>query len=147
MHKGISAIIVALFGLLVITGCGGGSSLSKSDYEQKLELACNAFSKDRSEFFIDLNREYEKRGQEATAEEQAENLRKLMAVYQGTTEEIADIGLPEQDRKQAEELVKAREDAVAKVNADPESAFPEFSKIFAKAFRIAEDFGAHSCAS
>jgi hypothetical protein len=147
VHKGISATIVALFGLLVIAGCGGNSSLSKSDYEQKLELVCNAGLKNRSEFISELSREYQKRQQEATVKEQAENLRKLMTVYQGTTEEIADIGLPDQGQEKAEELLKSREDAVAKIKADPGSTLPEFSEIFAKSFRIAKEFGAHSCAS
>ena len=40
VQKGISAIIVVLVGLLGIAGCGSDSSLSKSEYEQKLELVC-----------------------------------------------------------------------------------------------------------
>lgn len=148
MHKGISAVLVILVGLLGIAGCGGGSSsMSKAEYEQKLELVCNKGLKDREEFIAEVTRRYEKQQlKRPNAEEQAENLRDLMGVYQVTTEEIADIGLPEKDAKKAEELVQAREDAVAKVKADPHGALPELAEIFAKAYRLAEGFDAHSCA-
>ncbi len=147
MHKGISAIVVVLIGLLGITGCGGDSSLSKSEYEQKLELVCNTGLKKREEFIAGVTQEYQKSGKKPNAKEQAENLRNLMGVYQETTEEIADIGLPEPGDQKAEELVKAREDAVAKVKASPQSALFEFPKIFGKAYRLAEDFDSASCAS
>jgi hypothetical protein len=146
VHKGISGIIVVLVGLLGIVGCGGNSSLSKAEYAQKLELVCNEGLKDREEFIAEVGRHYESRQQQPTTEEQSENLRNLMAVYEGTTKEIADIGLPEQDEKKAEELVKAREGAVARVEADPHNALAEIAEIFAKAYRIAEEFDAGSCA-
>lgn len=147
MPKGISLVAVVMIGLLGIPGCGGdSSSLSKSEYEQKLELVCNTGLRKRAEFVAELSREYHKPQQGLTPEEQSENLRNLMTVYQGTTEEIADIGLPEQDGKKAEELVKAREDAVARIKANPRSALPKFNEIFAKAFRTAEEFGVESCA-
>lgn len=146
MHKGISAIVVVLIGVLGITGCGGDSSLSKAEYEQKLELVCNEGLKKREEFIAEVTQKYQKRAQKPNAKEQAQNLRNLMGVYAETTEEIADIGLPEQSEKKAEELVKAREDAVAKVKASPQSALFEFAEIFGKSYRVAEDFDAASCA-
>lgn len=146
MRKGITAIVVVLIGLLGITGCGGDSSLSRSEYEQKLELVCNAGLKKREEFIADVTRKYQRLQRQPNAKEQADNLRHLMAVYQSTTEEIAELGLPEQDEKKAEELVKAREDAVAKVKDDPQSALPAFEEIFADAYKAAEHFKADSCA-
>jgi hypothetical protein len=146
VHKGTSAIVVVLIGLLGIIGCGDDSSLSKAEYEQELELVCNEGQKTREEFVADVNRRYEKQQKKPTAAEQRENLRDLMGVLDATTDEIADIGLPEQDEKKAEELVKAREVATAKVKADPEGALQEFPAIFGKAYRLAEDFDAASCA-
>lgn len=148
MYKGTSAIVVVLIGLLGITGCGSGSSstLSKAEYEQKLELVCNKGLREREEFIQGVTHEYEKQQKKLTAQGQAENLRHLMGVYQGTTKEISEIGLPEHAEKKAEELVKAREDAVAKVKADPASALSEFAELFAKSYKIAEEFDTKSCA-
>lgn len=147
MHKGISAIIVVFIGLLGITGCGGsGSTLSRSEYEQKLELVCNKGLREREEFIQGVTLEYQSQHKKLTPKGQAENLRNLMAVYQRTTEEIAEIGLPEKDEKKAEELVKAREHAVAKIKADPLSGLSEFSELFAKSYKIAEGFDTKSCA-
>jgi hypothetical protein len=145
VHKGISAIVVVLIGLLGITGCGDDSSLTKAEYEQELELVCNAGLKKREEFIADVNRRYEKQQKKPDVAEQHENLRELMGVFGVTTEEIADIGLPEQDGKKAEELVKEREDAVAEVKANPGTALQDFNEIFAKSYRLAENFGAASC--
>lgn len=149
MHKGISAIVFVLVGLLGIAGCGGGdSSLSKAEYQQQIEIVCNKGLKEREELLKELGAEYEKRKPNASAkevaEEQAQNVRRLMAVYRGTTEELAEVGLPEQGQKTAEELVKAREDGTAKLEADP-TAVSEFITIFAKATKTAEKLKASSC--
>jgi hypothetical protein len=149
VHKGISAIIVIAIGLLGIGGCGGDSSLSKAEYDQKLELVCNKGRSEREELLKEISQEYNGQNRNANAKEQAEeqaaNILKLMAVYRGTTEEIDGIGLPEQSEEMAEELVKSREDAVAKVEADPGSAVANFAAIFAKPNKISEELDVASC--
>lgn len=149
VHKGISAIIIVLIGLLGIAGCGGGdSSLSKAEYKQQAELVCNKGLKDREELLKELTAEYEQRNPKQSKKEEAEehalNVRKLMAIYGGTTEELADVGLPEQEEKTAEELVKAREDGAAKLESEP-SAVAEFATIFGKATKVSEKLGVASC--
>lgn len=145
VHKGISAVAVVLIGLLGIAGCGGGdSSLSKAEYQQQIELVCNRGLKEREELFKEVTAEYAKESRNANAKEiaelQADNVRKLMATYQKTTEEIADLGLPEEGEKKAEELVSGREKGVAKVESNPQSAILEFAKVMEKPNKIAEDF-------
>jgi cytochrome P450 len=149
VHKGISAIVFVFVGLLAIAGCGGGdSSLSKAEYTQQSELVCNRGLKEREELLKDLTAEYEQRNKKQSSKEEAEeharNVRKLMAVYQGTTEELADVGTPEEGEKMAEELIKAREDGTQKLESEP-SAVAEFTTIFAKATKAAEQLGVASC--
>ncbi|HET9154115.1 MAG TPA: hypothetical protein VFN85_08365 [Solirubrobacterales bacterium] len=148
MQKGISPFVFVLIGILGIAGCGGSSSVSSAEYKRQSELVCNKGLSDREELLKEVSAEYEKRNPNASAreeaEEQARNVRKLMAVYQGTTEELADLGFPAQGEKMAEELVQAREDGAAKLEADPQ-VISEFTKIFAKATKAAEGLGVASC--
>jgi hypothetical protein len=151
VHKGISAIVVFV-GLLGIVGCGGGSSspssVSQAEYEQQAELICNEGLQQREEVFKEVSAEYERRDRSAsakeTAEEQAQNVRKLMAAYDVTTEELTDVGLPEQDEKKAEELLREREKGSAQIEADPQK-MSEFIAIFAKAGKIAQGLEVASC--
>jgi hypothetical protein len=145
VRKGISGIVAVLIGLLCWTGCGGGSStISKAEYLQQLELVCNKGLQAREEFTIKANQKAAQSKQSSAAV--AKSIREFAGVYEGTTEEIAEIGLPEQGKKQAEELVHARELGVAKVKKDPVGALSNAVTIFAKPNKIAENFGVASCA-
>lgn len=141
MRKGISAIVIVLIGLLG-PGCGGdSSSLSKAEYRQQVELICNKGLQDREEFLVKSN-------EEAAAGRKVgrdEGLRLYMDVYEGTTEEIADLSPPEESEKKAEELVQAREAAAVKVDKDPRSSLTQSLDIFAKAKKISEDLEVASC--
>jgi len=145
VRKGICGIVVVLVGLLGLQGCGGGdSSISKAEYAQQLELACNKGLREREEFVAKLSKEDPSKS--SNPRQQAANIRGFVGVYVKTTEEIADIGLPEQGEKKAEEFVQAREDAAAKVESDPLSALANAPAIFAKANKIAAGLEVASCA-
>jgi hypothetical protein len=147
VRKAITGLAVAGILLLVISGCGGDDSpVSKQEYDQKLELACNQGLKEREKFLREVNKKFEEQGQKASKDFQSENLLGLIAVYQGTTEEIDDIGLPEEDEKKAEELVDTREVAAEKVEADPLGTIEKLPTIFKKTNEVAEDLEAKSCA-
>jgi len=146
VRKAIIGLAVAGI-LLVVPGCGDGdSSVSKADYDRQLELACNKGLREREETVEQINKDYEEnQAQKATTEFQIENLMTLIGLYEETTEEIADIGLPEQKEKEAEELLTAREEATAKINADPLGTRDSLTTIFADANKLAEDLGAKAC--
>jgi hypothetical protein len=147
VRKAIIGLAVAA-ALLVVPGCGGDdSTVSREEFDQQLELVCNKGLQEREELVSEINQEFEeKREQKADTAYQVENLRKLIAVYQGTTEEIANIGVPEQDGEKAEEFVQAREEAAAKVDASPLGTRDNLEGVFEKANELAEDFEARSCA-
>jgi len=134
--------------LLVASGCGGDddSSVSRQEYDQKVELACNQGLKEREQFLREVSKKFEEQGRKASKSFQAENLLGLIAIYQGTTEVIADIGLPEGNEKKAEELVETREAAAEKVEADPLGMIEQLPAIFKKTNEVAEDLEAKSCA-
>ena len=135
----------ALFSMI---GCGGGdSTVGNDEYNQQLRLVCNKGLQEREELVNAINKDYEEnQEQKATTAYQIENLRKLIAVYQGTTEGIADIGLPEERAARAEEMVEAREDAAAKVDGDPLGTRDSLEAVFKKANQLASDLDAPSCA-
>lgn len=141
------AIIGLVAAAALLAGCGGGdSSISKQEYDQQLEVVCNRGVQEREEVTQKMGQEYEegkkkKKGLEAATE----GIRKLITVYEGTTEEIAAIGLPEQDEKKAEELVQAREDAAAEVEADPLASVGINSTTFDKVKKVSDELGAKSC--
>lgn len=147
MRRGsIFIAVMAVFALLA--GCGGGnSSLSKDEFARELKLVCNKGLQERETLIKNLTQEYyEQRAERATPKYQAENLRSLMNIYQGTTEQIAEIGLPEGEEEKVEALLHAREEAAAKVKASPIGTRDNLEIIFKEADQKAEAFSAPSCA-
>ncbi|HEY3435323.1 MAG TPA: hypothetical protein VGK41_06695, partial [Solirubrobacterales bacterium] len=145
-------VLKAIIGLAVaaalLAGCGGDdSSVSRQEYDQQLELICNKGLQEREEMLEDLGQKLQETNQQSNVEAQKETILELIGAYQGTTEEIDDIGLPEQGEKKAEELVAAREDAAAKVEADPIGSLGVTNTTFEKANKVAEDLEAKSCAT
>jgi hypothetical protein len=139
---------VVLVMLVSFAGCGSGSSssLSEEDYMQEVRLVCNQGLKEREELINQINRDYyEKREQATNTKYQVENLRKLIGLYQKTTEELADVGLPEGGEKKAEEMLRAREEAAAKVQASPLGTRDSLEVVFKDANDRAEAYGLKTC--
>jgi hypothetical protein len=146
VRKGLVVLGALLISLLAIAGCGSDSSLSQAEYEQQLELVCNTGLRERAELVSAITREFEvQRERNSSPQYEAENLSKLATTYEQTTEAIDDLGLPEQDPKKVEELIRTREEASAKVLADPLGARGNLEPIFEDANEVAESLGVKSC--
>lgn len=141
---GLSAVLIAVF---VAAGCGGDSALSQTEYNQQLELVCNKGLQERETLVNSINREVQQQqGSTLSPDEQAENLRKLMRVYQTqTVEKIKELGLPEQEPEKVEELIEDMEEASAKVIATPRTAVEQLQAIFKEADEAADSLGVQSC--
>lgn len=148
MHKAIVGLLIAGTLALVVAGCGGDddSSISKQEYDQQIELICNQVLQDREEYTDKIGREQEQTRQKTDEKDLEQTIFDLIAIYQRGTAEIADLGLPEEDEKKAEELIKAREEAAARVEADPVGSLRTGNNTFDKANKAAEDLEAKSCA-
>jgi hypothetical protein len=147
VRRGIVSIaIVALIAALAGCGEGDSSSLSKQEFTNQLKLACNKGKQERETLVTNISRDYyEHHAGRATPEYQTENLLKLMDVYQGTTKEIADIGLPDGSAKKVEAFLHAREEAAAKVEASPLGTRDNLEIIFKPAVEKGEALGVGSC--
>jgi hypothetical protein len=143
------SILLALLAVLgVLGGCGGGdsSTVSKEEFAQQLKLACNKGLQEQEKLVKDLTQEYyEEREERATPAYQAENLRKVMHTYQDTTDKISEMGLPEGEEQIVEDLIRAREEAAAKVDASPLGTRDNVEAIFKEADAKAKALGAPSC--
>lgn len=145
MRKG-TIVVAVLAMLLALVGCGDGdSSLSKAEYKNEVRLVCNESEQRIEELVSQLKQEYQEREQVATAKYQAENLLKVIDSYDETTEELADIGLPEGEEKKVEAFIQEREEAAAKVKASPLGTRDAFPVIFKGANEMAEEVGAAGC--
>lgn len=136
-----------LISLFVISGCGGDdSSLSQDEFSQQLELVCNKGLQEREKLVNSVTREFEEQqNRELTPEYEAENITKLVTLYQETIEEIKEIGLPEEEPEEVEAFIKTQEEASARVLASPLSARDNLDVIFEDADKAAESLDAHSC--
>jgi hypothetical protein len=140
----------AIIGLAVtaalLAGCGGDdSSISKQEYDQQLEVVCNKGLQEREELTTKLGQEAEEGKKKKGIGDVAEVIKQLIGIYKGTTEEIADIGLPEGTEKEAEALVQGREEAAEQVEADPLGSVSINSPAFDNAVKAAANLDAKSC--
>jgi hypothetical protein len=148
VRKGLVVLAAVSISIFAIAGCGGDdSSLSQAEYEQQLELVCNKGIQERAKLVNEVSREFEEqRERKSSPQYEAENLTKLATVYEGTTEKLDELGPPEQDPEKVEAMIRAREEASAKVLADPLSARGQLEPIFEEANKLAESLGVKSCA-
>jgi len=139
--------IAALMALvLVAAGCGGSdSTLTEKEFEQQLKVACNNGAQESSEVYEKISNLYSEGKRKPTRDFQEENLGKMMGVYENTTENIAEIGLPEEGKERAEDLIKAREDGAAKATADIWETRNEYLVIFKDANERAREYDASAC--
>jgi hypothetical protein len=147
VRKGLVILAALLVSLFAMAGCGEDSSLSQAEYEQQLELVCNKGIQERAKLVNEVSREFEEqRERKSTPQYEAENVSKLATVYEGTTEELNELGPPEEEPEKVEAMIRAREEASAKVLADPLGARGQLEPIFEDPNKLAESLGVKSCA-
>jgi hypothetical protein len=120
--------------------------VSKQEFTEQLKEVCENGREARRVLLKNLAKEYyEERAARPTDSYQAGNLRKLMAIVQDTTAEIADIGLPEGEEKKVEDWIRMREEAAAKVEASPLGTRDNLQAIFENSYATSRTFGVGSC--
>jgi len=146
--KGIFIAAVVLAMLFAVVGCGGGggeTTVSASEYKSQVTLVCNQAEQKLQELITRLKNEYQERPEKAEARYQAENLLKLIGLYEETTEELADVGVPEGGEEEAEDLIHAREESAAEVQASPLGTRDAFQVVFRDANDILKKLEANGC--
>lgn len=155
MRKGILLLLAACASALVV-GCGGGggnsgevtaSSISKAQYVKQASAICESAAKQIKTDFAVFSREQagEKSNQSGGEDQAAKLVNEVFAPnVEREIDELRELGAPKEDVKTVEAMLKAREEALAKVEADPKSALTNAP--FEKSIKAAKDYGVVACA-
>ena len=146
MNKSMGALggIVLLLLALLGAGCGSSSeeALSKSEFVKQGNGICAKATEAREKAVVEILKGADPKASQKALQQEAAD--KTVPYYEGAAEEIDDLGAPEGDETQVEELVDAMEEAAAQVKANPQTAITG-NLPFRKANEAAESYGLDAC--
>ena len=155
MNKALLAAFAALFALAALmAGCGGGDettnetvTLTKAEFIKQGDTICKEGNKEIQKGFEEYVEENDLPENKEPSAEQGVELTETVILpnVKQQAEEIRDLGAPEGDEEQVDELVTSLEDAVAEGEDDPESLFEGKTDPFAEVNEIATDYGFKVC--
>jgi hypothetical protein len=116
--------------------------LTKSEFVEQGNAICAEDTEEREKVLSELAETLNPNGDQEAYREQA--LTKLLPIYEGAAKQIGELGPPAGDEAKVEGIVKAMEEAVARVEANPQTAAVG-SLPFKKANEAAESYGLKAC--
>jgi hypothetical protein len=146
------AVLVALAAL--VAGCGGGDdttdetvTLTKAEFIKQGDAICKQGNEEIEEGFEDFAEENDVPKNKEPSNEQGVEIVETVILpnVQQQAEEIRELGAPEGDEEQVDELVTSLEDAVAEGEDDPEILFNDDTDPFAEVNRQATAYGFKVC--
>jgi hypothetical protein len=138
--------ITAIVLVAALQGCGGSSdSTTKADFVKEAKAICNKGEQKREELATKLITEFEEREEKATQKLQEESVLKLLTVYEGTTEKLAELDQPEGEEEKVEAIIEAREEGAEQAQASPATLLHSAQPL-RKAENLSEDYGLGRCA-
>ena len=155
MSKRFTALFAALAVLaMIVAGCGGDSdstestsSLTKAEFVKQGNAICAKGEKEIEEGFEEFAKENNlpenKQPSKAQLTEAVEEV--VLPTVDEQVESIRDLGLPSEGGEEADEVLKAAEEAIEKGEEDPASLASEKADPFAKANKLARDYGLTKC--
>lgn len=164
----IALIAVALTIALIGAGCGGGSdgsdgtgsapeeagdgasSISKAEFLKKADNVCAEGGKEvEAEFQAYLKKNNLEEGKETPAENKAHvvEIAETIAIpgLQQQVKEIRALGAPSGEEAEVEAFIGAVEEALKEGEAEPASLIGATSELFAKADKLAQEYGLKVC--
>jgi len=152
-------LVASIFGLLAIAlvaaGCGGGGdttattvALTKAEFLKQGNQICAEGNKEINAGFEEfLKTNNIKHNQEPTAAQKTEIAETvLLPSVTKQVEGVGNLTPPSGEEEQVEEIITAAEEAIEKGEEDPASLVTEGSGPFAKANKLAGDYGLTACA-
>lgn len=154
MSKLLTAAVAAAVLAALVAGCGGGDettdetvTLTKVEFIKQGDAICQTGNKEIEEGFEEFAKENNLPENKEPSKEQGVELVEtvLLPSIQQQGEEIRELGAPEGDEEQVDELLTSLEDAVAEGEDDPESLFSGDTDPFGKPNQMASDYGFKVC--
>jgi len=139
----LGGIVLVLIALLV-AGCGGSSeeALTKSEFVEQGNAICKQATKEREKAIAEFAQTGNPNGSRENLQEEA--VEKALPSYEGAAEKIAELRAPKGDEAKVEAIVEGMEETVAKIHANPQSAFAG-DRAFRNANKAAENYGLDDC--
>jgi hypothetical protein len=140
----LGAAVVAF--ALLVTGCGGSDepeALTKAEFVKQGNAICKQSESERSKVIERFSQEV-KPDKDSMVKAQEELVLALVPTYEKATTKIDELGAPEGDEQKVEEIVKAREEAIEQVKANPGSAAIS-SLPFNDANKLLQSYGLTTC--
>ena len=149
----IALVAGALAIFLVVAGCGGGdsdsstASITKAEFIKQADAACKKSEEEIQNDFAVYIKKHEdlKNPTEADYAELVETI--LVPNVDQEVEDIRALGAPSGDEDQVEAMLEAREESVKTAEDDPQLVLNESDKVFAKASKLAKEYGLEGCAT
>ena len=154
MSKLLTAAIAAAVLVGLVAGCGGGGettdetvTLTKAEFIKQGDAICKEGNQEIEKGFEDFFEENDiPENQEPSKAQSAEIVETvILPNVQQQGEGIRDLGVPEGDEEQVNELLDSLEEAVAAGEDDPESLFESDTDPFGDTNQLATDYGFKVC--
>jgi len=152
LNKALLAAVAALVALAaLVAGCGGGDSttdetvtLTKAEFIKQGDAICkkgnDQSEKEAEEFAEENDFTLEKASKEQIEEAVAEV---LVPNVNQQAEELDELGAPEGDEEQVEEIIVSLENAADEIEDDPSAVFED--EVLKEPSKLAEDYGFKVC--
>jgi hypothetical protein len=147
-------IFACLLGLILsLLGCGSGGDeteegLTKAVFIKRGDKICQDNYSKRTQRLTQLNNEYVKNQAKPPSQSLQETLlvSEVMPIFQEEAEELDDLPLPDQEAAQAQKIIRALEEAIKGVEANPGQAIARGTGVqFREAEELAKAFGFQYC--
>lgn len=156
MNKASLLALAALVALAAfVAGCGGGDettdsatvTLTKAEFIKQGDAICKEGNKEIEEGFEEFAEENDLPQNQEPSKEAGVEITETVILpnVQEQAEEIRDLGAPEGDEDQIEELLDSLEGAVAEGEEDPEALFSGDTDPFADVNQKATAYGFKVC--
>jgi hypothetical protein len=137
--------MATLAALLSLSACGGSGddSLTKAEFVKQGNAICKKdWQEERSRLFRQLSVKLGEKTVSAADKEEA--VLKLISPYEQTTARLAELSTPEGEEEKVDSMIKAMNDAVKKVKAEPEAALTNTAP-FEGANQAVKNYGLTEC--
>jgi hypothetical protein len=154
MRRGSLALFLCSAGLaLVPSGCGDEgstadtiSAIPKASFVKQANAICARTNQELTEVSEDFSKEKNLSEKTPPTEAQVGELVELaLPVIRRQVEEIRALGAPAGDEERVNEILSAAEEAIEKGARDPNAIYGAGGGAFAKANRLATDYGLEQC--